>query len=240
MMSNIDKKVHINSLFPKPGITIWYCKIHQIIQSVFSNANYHSFQAMVNKLFKKDDFKTAFLNTRELEVANGFKTLKKQTEWLCGRYLLKQMFSTLVDPGFALENITIGYKEEGAPFFNNMPDLPISLSHSFEYTAAAIHEAKTKTIGLDIEKIQVDVSEHFLTTAFTSNELAQMGNDPEKIFQNWTIKEAYLKYIQKGFNESLHKVEVINNTIYHHQKPMDLNIYSRVIEGAYALSLVFD
>ena len=76
--------------------------------------------------------------------------------------------------------------------------------------------------------------------AFTQDEILNLKDDAVEIFRAWTIKEAYLKYIKKGFNESLHRVEVINNEIRHNNKKINVDIYSTIIDDDYVLSLVSD
>jgi 4'-phosphopantetheinyl transferase len=79
---------------------------------------------------------------------------------------------------------------------------------------------------------------YFLNTAFTQNELLTLEKEAPSVFKNWTIKEAYLKYIKKGFNESLHKVEVIHDEIFHHHIKADVDIFSHAIDSNYILSLI--
>ncbi len=79
-----------------------------------------------------------------------------------------------------------------------------------------------------------------MKTAFTQNEIAHLKDDAAQIFKNWTIKEAYLKYIKKGFNESLHRVEVINNEILHNNNKINVDMFSTFINDDYVLSLVSD
>lgn len=194
---------------------------------------------MVNQIFQKDDFDPAFLNSEEIEAVNRFKALKKQTEWFCGRYLMKEMIRYVFLKEIPLSGITISYLDQGAPMIENCPDIPISLSHSNDYTTVACSTDKSLTFGIDTEKIADKPDSYFLKTAFTQNEIEHLDDTAEHIFKNWTIKEAYLKYIKKGFNESLKKVEVINNTIYHHGKKMALDVSSQFIDG-YVISLVSD
>jgi 4'-phosphopantetheinyl transferase len=195
---------------------------------------------MVNEIFQKNDFTESFLNSEEMDIVNGFKALKKQVEWICGRYLIKQMIQSLFLKKRRLDQISVSYLEQGAPQIAGHFDIPISISHSNDYTAVACSLKKERTMGLDIEKISKKPDKYFLKTAFTENEISNLSDDVAHIFQNWTIKEAYLKYIKKGFNESLHKVEVIDNNIFHNLKKIDVNIYSKVIHGEYMLSLVSD
>ena len=114
------------------------------------------------------------------------------------------------------------------------------MSHSNDYTAAACCKDKGETIGVDIEKITKAPDSFFMKTAFTQNEILNLKNQAALIFKNWTIKEAYLKYIKKGFNESLQKVEVINNEIFHNNNKINVNVFSTFIDTDYVLSLVSD
>ncbi len=210
------------------------------MRTIFCKTNYHNYKPLVNELFKKTDFAQPFFNAQEIKTANGFKAFKKQLEWLSGRYMIKQLIHSQFLPDLSLEQISIGTLEEGAPFVTALPDLPVSLSHSYDFTAAAACEDRSRTIGLDIEKIRKKPDAGFIKTAFTQKEIRQMPDTAESIFRHWTIKEAFLKYIKRGFNESLHKVEVIDNTILHHGKKMDLTIQSLKIADDYILSLVCD
>ncbi|MBU1583732.1 MAG: 4'-phosphopantetheinyl transferase superfamily protein, partial [Proteobacteria bacterium] len=180
-----------------------------------------------------------FFNDDEIKTINSFKALKKQIEWISGRFLIKQMMHHFFLTDTPLDQITFSYLEQGAPFLTKHPDIPVSLSHSNDYTAAACAMDKKQTIGIDIEKIAKKPDGFFLKTAFTQNEIMRLKDDAKDIFKHWTIKEAYLKYIKKGFNESLHKVEVIDNTILHNNKKVIVEVVSIFIDD-YVLSLVSD
>ena len=238
MASILKNEICINTLSPKPGITIWYSKIPEIIHSIFSKDTYHNFRPMVNEIFKKKDFIEVFLNNEEINTINNFKALKKQIEWICGRYIIKRMIQHVFFQGSSLDQITLSYLEQGAPFLTDYPDIPVSLSHSNDYTAAACCKNKEQTIGIDIEKITKKPDIYFIRTAFTQNEILNLKDDAAQIIKNWTIKEAYLKFIKKGFNESLHRVEVIDNEILHNKKKINVDVCSTFIDNDYVLSLV--
>ena len=245
MTSNLQNEIHINTLSPKPGITIWYAGIPDIIHSIFRGSRYHnfksnSFRTVINQTFQKIDFTNPFLNDEEITTINSFKALKKQMEWISGRYLIKQMIHHIFLENLSLDQITFSYLEQGAPFLTNHPDIPVSLSHSNDYTAAACCKSKDQTIGVDIEKITKKPDASFMKIAFTQDEILNLKDDAVEIFKAWTIKEAYLKYIKKGFNESLHRVEVINNEIRHNKKKINVDVYSTIIDGDYVLSFVSD
>lgn len=217
MNINLQNGIHINTLSPKPGITIWYAGIPDIIHSILSKDRYHNFKShtfrtMVNETFQKDDFTISFLSDGEITTANSFKALKKQMEWISGRYLIKQMIHHIFLEDLSLDQIALSYLEQGAPFLTHHPDIPVSLSHSNDYTAVACCKNKHQTIGIDIEKIKKKPDANFMKIAFTQDEISNLKDNtgPVPVFKNWTIKEAYLKYIKKGFNESLHRVEIID------------------------------
>ncbi len=235
----LNNTIRISPLSLKTGITVWQARIPEIIQSICCKGTYHNFQAMVNEIFQKNDFLPAFLNPVEIDTLNNFKALKKQIEWVCGRYLLKEMVKHQFLKNLALDEIFIDYHEQGAPYIKSAPDIPISLSHSNKFTVAACAADKTLCFGIDIEKIAKKPDASFLKIAFSKNEIQNLEDDAAQIYKNWTIKEAYLKYIKKGFNESLHKVEIIQDAIFHHGEKMDLDVSSVFIDG-YALSLVSD
>ncbi len=240
MTSNFQNEIRINTLSPKPGITIWYSRIPDIIDSIFIKGRYPDFKSMINEIFQKDDFINPFLNDDEISTINSFKALKKQIEWISGRYLIKQMIQHFFLEDSSFDQITLSYLEQGAPYLTHHPDIPVSLSHSNDYTAAAYCKDKNQTIGIDIEKITKKPDISFMKIAFTQNEILNLKDDAVEIFKHWTIKEAYLKYIKKGFNESLHRVEVINEEIWHNNKKIDVALYSTFIDDDYVLSLISD
>jgi len=233
----LNHNIPVNTLLLNPEIIVWHAKIPDILQSVCCKATYHNSRPMVNEIFQKDHFTPTFLNAREIETLNSFKALKKQIEWSCGRYLVKAMVQQLFLTSVPLDAIQIGYLDQGAPVIETAPKIQISLSHSNLYTVVACAETPGRSFGIDIEKVGELPNELFLKTAFTQTEIQHLDGTADHVFKNWTIKEAYLKYIKKGFNESLHAVEVIHDQIFHSGKKTDLSIASVCIDG-YAVSLV--
>lgn len=228
--------VHILSV--KPDIKIWYAEIPNIISGLLYDACNVDLLKGRSIEFKPDDFRISCINPEELDTINSFKALKKQIEWMCGRYVAKQMVQKFFFQKELLHNITISYHNKGAPFIAGHPDISISISHSNDMTAAACSMNSCKTVGLDVEKIGRQPDSAFLKIAFTNREIEFLKKEAASIFLNWTIKEAYLKYIKMGFHESLHKVEIINDDIRHHDKKVDVDIFSKQISKEYILSLV--
>ncbi|MCK5098925.1 MAG: 4'-phosphopantetheinyl transferase superfamily protein [Desulfobacteraceae bacterium] len=238
----IENQVKSISLQDEPEIKLWYCEISSILKILFCTEKYHDFvhgDVMIrNRTMKKDDFSERFLSKLELKALNKFKSLKKQIEWLSGRFLLKSCLTLFLDNIEAMENIIVAYEKEGAPFLPDFPTVKISLSHSGNYAAVGVCIKKGVDIGIDIEQFKEKPDNNFLKTAFTQNEINSMEDNVEDILKKWTAKEAFLKYIKKGFNESLHRVEVIEEGIFHNQKKAQVSIFSEVIDGKYVLSLV--
>jgi 4'-phosphopantetheinyl transferase len=78
-----------------------------------------------------------------------------------------------------------------------------------------------------------------LKTAFTKQEIALMPKTASAVFANWTLKEAFLKYLGLGFNESLHHVAVIDAQIFHQGQKIPVFTWQTVVDNRYALGLVY-
>ncbi len=191
------------------------------------------------QIFRKDDFSISILSDNELVRLNGFKILKKQTEWLCGRYAVKKLFHAAIDPDIPFQKIVLDHEDLGAPFILSHPHIPVSISHSCEYAAAILSPNVHISLGMDMEKIGKTPDEHFLKIAFTPREISAMDKTAQGIFCQWTLKEAYLKLIKKGFHEGLGKVEIVHEKIFHKGLLQNIHSCSRKIHKEYAISLVW-
>ena len=229
-----------NTFSPQPGITVRHIKIPDILNLIFTTPLDPNYKKIANKLFQPGDFKISFLSPHEFTMVNGFKAKKKQVEWLCGRFSLKTLVREKRGSDSLLSDIQVSYQEKGAPFLSDYPDIPVSLSHSGDYTAVALSQTPRITMGIDIEQIGTNPDVLFMKTAFTQREILHMDPTPQEIYRHWTLKEAFLKYIKMGFNENLHRVEIIDNEIFHHGKKQLLNTSSKTIEDQYVLSIVAD
>jgi len=234
--NNISQK----TFSPQPGIIARYIKILDIVDSVFCQTPDQDYKKMPNQDFELKSFKIPFLSSEELVMVNGFRALKKQVEWLCGRFAIKNLVNEILRLDLSLIDIQISYQEKGAPFLIHHPDIPISLSHSGEYTAVAISLNPHITLGIDIEKIGKIPDTFFMKTAFTREEIRSMGTSAREVCRHWTLKEAFLKYIKMGFNENLHQVEIIDNEILHRGRRQDLRSWSWSVDDRYMISIVAD
>ena len=223
----------------KQPVIIQILTLSDIQNRIFSPGMQPDGPSMKNRAFDHSMFRKAFLSEDELIRVNRFKALKKQMEWICGRFALKILARDILDLSMPLDQIRIDYREKGAPYLTQFPEIPISLSHSGDYTAAAITRDSETALGIDIEKIGNMPDDGFMRTAFTTDEIAHMAPDASTVFTHWTLKEAYLKFLGLGFNESLHHVAVINNQIYHCGQKQAVHSWSCFPNDQYVLSLVY-
>ncbi len=241
----IEKKIMGILLKDEPEIKLWCCKISSILKLVFCEEKHHILNQgdfmVKNQTIKRDDLTINFLSESEFQILNKFKSLKKQMEWLSGRFLLKSCLCSFVDnidKLGKLEDIIISYEKYGAPFLPDFSDIKISLSHSGNWVSIGVCKKKNVNIGVDIEQFRQKPDKNFIKTAFTKKEISCMGNSVEEILKKWTAKEAFLKYIKKGFNENLHRVEVIKERVFYNQKDACISIFSQTVGKIFIISLV--
>jgi 4'-phosphopantetheinyl transferase len=181
-----------------------------------------------------------FLCGMELETVNRFRTLKKQVEWLSGRFAIKKLMAKDHPSGIHEADIQVDYTPQGAPFISSFADFGISITHSNDWAVAAVIRKKGHRIGIDLEKIAKIDMDAVMAVAFSEKEkLSLDGASPEALFRAWTRKEAFLKYLGKGFHESLKHVEILGDAVIFMKKPMALKSFSRQVCGDYFLSVVY-
>lgn len=241
---NDSPDIHHRQTINMPGnekqlIIVQTLKLSEIQARVFSPGLTPDESSMRNRLFDPQMFKFSFLSEDELMRVNQFKALKKQMEWLCGRFALKILARDILDWAMPLDQIRIDYREKGAPYLTQFPEIPISLSHSGDYTAAAITSDTGMALGVDIEKIGNMPDNGFMKTAFTKDEIQHMPAGARAVFHHWTLKEAFLKFLGLGFNESLHHVAVLKDRIYHCGKIQVVHTWSCFPDDQYVLSLIY-
>lgn len=202
-----------------------------------SNFLTHSSFFSKGERIKSCNFPKQIFSEREIETINNFKTLKKQFEWMSARIGLKRLVKKKY-PYIPYHNIETGKEKNGAPWIKCLPYLNVSISHSGRYAVAAINE-KQKT-GTDMEELKTINTRHLLHAGFSKKERESLYSDNyREILKLWTIKESYLKYIKKGFNESLKKVEIIKDKIYHRSMPVEnISKASFFLSDNYVLSFV--
>lgn len=128
------------------------------------------------------------------------------------------------------DDLNINISLFGKPYLINYPNLQFNLSHSGDNM---IFIFSTKKIGIDIEMVK-DVNLNGKEIFFCKDEwsyINSFNHNTSAFFEIWTLKEAYLKYLGIGLNESLKNVNVRvldrnKYAIYHNEKKLNLNLKS--------------
>lgn len=211
-----------------------------LLEGLLSGISVDEYAVRKAEFFSEDNFREQFLCDAELARINSFKSLKKQLEWLSGRYAVKKLASYSLSLDVPLQKIEIAYARNGIPFLNLAPVLSISLSHSGDYAMAGISIDLHQTIGLDIEKVQSSVSTEFMKVAFTDKEIFYLkSKSAQEIFIHWTIKEAFLKLIGKGFHETLKSLEYTDGLLRYKKRVLQgITIHSHVMDDSYAVTVL--
>jgi 4'-phosphopantetheinyl transferase len=236
----LDPAALISIRRPVPGYRLAFVSIPRLLETCLAISVGPSFRTAPPLAFDNDAFCESFLGPDEIGIVNGFKALKKQVEWIAGRYAAKQLARQFLTAQPPLDITRIAYRTKGAPYFTSDPSLPLSISHSWDYAVAGLGLAPARVLGLDLEKIRPDSRNTILQTAFTGREMDDLQNkDNRELFLRWTAKEAYLKYIGMGFHESLKRIEILQHTIFHDARPVpSLTLHSHLPFPAYAFSMV--
>lgn len=150
----------------------------------------------------------------ELETVQGFKALKRQVEWLAGRLAVKTLVGACLEAKLPPMDITVSHEPQGAPYLPLFPGHCLSITHAGRWAAAAVSLDPDLALGIDIERLSIPATQGFLDLVFSPREQAALDwSDPLARTRAWTLKEAYLKYIRRGFHRSLRRVELIDGKL---------------------------
>ncbi|UOQ72145.1 4'-phosphopantetheinyl transferase family protein [Hymenobacter cellulosilyticus] len=107
-------------------------------------------------------------------------------QWLAGRTLAHALLSAL-GPG---AQAVLRNDENGRPYFEQLPDYAVSLSHSGQWVAGIV--ATRGRVGTDIEMVRTKAQ--MLAPRFLSkDELANTGDEVAKHSLYWSAKETLYK-----------------------------------------------
>lgn len=101
--------------------------------------------------------------------------------------------------GLSPAEVKFGKNEHGKPITDGME---FNLSHSGDIAVCAVSD---KPIGIDIEalrEIRPDAAKRFAS----AEELEYIGSDPRRLFEIWTLKEAYFKCVGTGIGSDIKSV----------------------------------
>lgn len=101
--------------------------------------------------------------------------------------------------GLSPAEVKFGKNEHGKPITDGME---FNLSHSSDIAVCAVSD---KPVGIDIEalrEIRPDAAKRFAS----AEELEYIGSDPRRLFEIWTLKEAYFKCVGTGIGSDIKSV----------------------------------
>ena len=159
----------------------------------------------------------SFLNSKEKKSLPSNGSVRFDSS-LAGKVAIKKLLSNYYE--INLKDIVIEKTILGKPYIQELHKfgVSISISHSGKYLAVAFNTQGE--IGIDIE-IRKTVEINNLLPVFSINEITYIRTCKSKLEKNdrfyslWTLKEAYLKAIGKGFYEdSPECVQVLSNGQY--------------------------
>lgn len=218
---------------------IQLCFVHlpRFVRMFFGDPSPTDFRRQKNRVLPPSGPLGPFFSESEFDKINKFKVLKKQVEWMAGKVAVKTLAEHM--SLCAAGDLRISAEENGAPFLLDYPHISISISHSGDYAVAAM-DLGGRGIALDIEAIEQGRMKNIMRVAFSENEIRRYSDsDDAVLYLNWTVKEAFLKYIKKGFAEGLKKVEVLDGHVFHHGRHASgITIDSRIIFKDYAFTLI--
>ena len=162
------------------------------------------------------DFKLGFFNTENLDssdLTSAFEKMsderKKETlalvseskrkQKIAADMLCRQMLAKV--SGVNPENIIFGKASNGKPYARNS-DFRFSISHCGNLVICAVSKNE---IGIDVEKIR-DIRLKAAEKFASRNELEYIGNNLERFFEIWTLKEAFFKCKGTGLGADIKNV----------------------------------
>lgn len=183
-----------------------------------------------------------FLNARELKSIDEFRVEKRRQEWLAGRYALKSLATDFFT--FEMTKMEIRNHRTGKPMLlvPGGTHLPVSISHSGDYAAAAI-ALTGENIGLDIEIIEPR-SKSWAEQSFHKDEIS--SNADFYLTELWSKKEAVLKFLGVGLSIEMTDIRFVGGKLNLYGKALDIwakegspNIKVDVkdLDGGYKLSV---
>ncbi|WP_027360328.1 4'-phosphopantetheinyl transferase family protein [Desulforegula conservatrix] len=201
-----------------------------------------------SRRFVNEDFRILFLSESEIMRLNSFRTLKKQIEWMCGRFAAKILAIESIrknhfDLSFIfLPEIRVMTTDKGAPYLPDLYRSSVSISHSHDYAIAALISQPGFKIGVDIEKIAPMNTDHFLKLAFSERERKLLENsDDRTLTTNWSMKEAILKLMGQGFHQPLTHTEIIGESVYIDGLRQEKIIQKRmIVDDEFVLSIAYE
>ena len=102
----------------------------------------------------------------------------------------------------------IARTRKGKPYFEGVPEIFCSVSHTSGYWGCAVSDAP---VGLDMEKIRECAFAAIARRFFHPQEAEFAGEKPEAFFAVWTAKESYVKLLGRGIDDAFADFSVVHD-----------------------------
>ena len=164
--------------------------------------NTYFYAQPVDELIYDFDIQLNNISLCRQERVNSYKQKKDKLLCLAATILLDK---ALADFGLHEKDMEYFVNENGKPYLKNNPDLFFSLSHSGNYSMAAVSD---KEVGCDIQLIKdidIRLSKRFFTEY--ENEYIKSTLD---FFRVWTMNESFIKLMGSGLSMPLNSFCIKN------------------------------
>jgi 4'-phosphopantetheinyl transferase len=160
------------------------------------------------------DNRYAVLDDEERRRAARFVAPLHQRRFIAAHVMLREVLARFLQAAPDAVTFTFNLNKKPSLSGSFANQLQFNLSHSEDFAVLAI--VRSGDIGIDIEHItadnKLDIAERF----FSTNEIATLSAMPQTLqsaafFQIWARKEAIIKAIGKGLEQSLSSFSVSIN-----------------------------
>src|SRR5260221_395249 len=153
-----------------------------------------------------------YLSEDEREHAARFRFEPDRRRYIAARGMLRRIVACYVAE--RPDQLRFRYEKHGRPALVAQPDrcIDFNVSHSGELVVLAV--ARTRKVGVDVEKIRVDIEADEIAERFFSPHEVRMlrslpgDQRPQAFFRCWTRKEAYMKACGEGLAMALDSFDV--------------------------------
>jgi len=153
-------------------------------------------------------YKIEYLNQEERDKANSFYHPIDKKNYQLSHIYLREILSQNY-PEVSPDRWIFKYNRYGKPCIANKEysHIKFNISHTNTHFAMIISD---RECGIDIEKNKIQIDNNILNLILTQRERELKRDKRISFYTFWTLKEAYLKAIGKGFFVSPHDIEFLS------------------------------
>lgn len=159
-----------------------------------------------------DDRASGLPDAEQAEAARYIRR-DDRDRFLLGRLLLRETIASAT--GRAAADITLARDGNGRPFTPDVPEIDINLSHSGDCIAAVVGRGLSVGIDVELHRSGIDIAA-IGRQVFTPHErahiLAAGSGSVAAFFRQWTLKEALVKALGRGFLDDPRRIEIRHET----------------------------